>query len=555
MKFVKIDLLVNNIIFEEEIVMRHVIARKAIPLLLAMTTILLAACGTGSTSTTSQPSNTSAVSTDATSADPSSTAAAEQEPVTLTCFLNQTWYWTDKFEGIIPEAITAKTGVKLETTRAVDDKQLGLMIASGDLPDLIWTSSDLDRLSDENLSYSYTDLMAQYTPDWEVDKLRQTNAASYSKDGKIYFILNNFNTAEEWNQYPGTPMLPTLAFRSDIMAELGNPKMDTLDDYVKILGMVKEKYPDKIPLATSTDAGWRMMFFRCMMGIGNSNFIENTDGSVIYFVDHPKYKDYCAFVNNLYRKGYINADNFSLSDADTKPLFQNAKSFSFSGYTQGEMYRYGQMAQAVEPSATVMESKPLGSDGVYYSSGIGWSGLVITKKCPYPDKAIEMMQYLFTDEGQKLGEWGREGTEFTMGDDGYPKFSDEWLEAAASDKTLYGKYNPAFFFGTSGAVEATGRIAVLPEDYRAVYSTFKPLMQTCPWISYAEPKGDSDENTIYAKMKDLTYNNEVKVFLSATDEEFNKNFDEYMANAKQIGVEELEAYMTENVAKAKLLYE
>ena len=533
--------------------MRHVIVKRALPLLLAVVMVLLAACSTAGTGVSAQPSGTPAVSADAAGSSPAASAQAA-EPVTMTCFLNHTWYWTDKFEGIIPETITAKTGVKLDTTRAVDDKQLGLMIASGDLPDLVWTSSDLDRLSDPKLSYSYTDLMAKYTPDWKVDKLRETNAASYSKDGKIYFILNNFNTAEEWSQYPGTPMLPSLAYRSDIMEALGNPKMTTLDDFVNILGMVKEKYPDKIPLATSTDAGWRMMFFRCMMGIGNSNFIENTDGSVIYYVDHPKYKDYCAFVNNLYRKGYINADNFSLSDTDTKPLFQNAKSFAFSGFSQGEMYRYGQMAQAVEPGAKVLESKPLGTDGVYYSSGIGWSGLVITQKNKNPDKAIGMMQYLFTDEGQKLGEWGRKGIEFTMGDDGYPKFSDEWIAAAASDKTLYTKYNPAFFFGTSGAVEATGRIAVLPADYRAVYSTFKPLMKVCPWMAYAEPKGDSEENTIYTKMKDLTYNSEVKVFLSASDAEFTKNFDEYIANAKQIGVEKLQKYMTEHVAQAKALY-
>ena len=57
-------------------------------------------------------------------------ALAETE---LTVWLNHTWYPTDEFVGIIPDAIREKTGVTLDPTRAVDESQLGLMIASGDL--------------------------------------------------------------------------------------------------------------------------------------------------------------------------------------------------------------------------------------------------------------------------------------------------------------------------------------------------------------------------------------------------------------------------------------
>ena len=41
----------------------------------------------------------------------------------LTVWLNHTWYPTDEFVGIIPEAITAATGTTLTPTRALDDGQ------------------------------------------------------------------------------------------------------------------------------------------------------------------------------------------------------------------------------------------------------------------------------------------------------------------------------------------------------------------------------------------------------------------------------------------------
>lgn len=485
-------------------------------------------------------------------------AVAEQasaEPVVLTCFIDHDWYWTDKFEGIIPEAITEKTGVVLDITRAIDDKQLGLMIASGDLPDLVYTYFGKDRLSDPNLCYAYSDLIPQYVPEWEPDPIRVANAKAFSPDDKYYFIVNNFNTEEEWQSYPGTPMVPTLGYRADILEELGNPPMNTLEEFEAVLGMVKEKYPDKIPLSTSVNhISWRMMCFRVWMGIGNSQFVENEDGSISYFLNHPNYKEYCAFINSLYRKGYIEADNFSLTEADTRNYPQNALSFAHAFCSQGELYRFGEMAKAVEPNARIMESKPLDTKGQYYMSGLGWSGLAITKNCANPEAAIKFIAYLYTDEGQRLAQWGREGIEWTEGPDGFPIFNDEWMEASKDENVLYTKYNPAFYFGTSAAVEATGRIAVLPEDYRAVYNTFKPLLKVCPWITYAEPKGDSDEKVIYKKLEDMYQNSEVKVFLSSSEEEFEKNFEEYMANARQIGVDKLEAYMNENIGAARDFY-
>src|SRR5690606_14776655 len=65
----------------------------------------------------------------------------------LSLFIDASWYPVNEWKGPIAEKITEKTGVKLKVTVAADDKQLPLMISSGDLPDLVFTHSQIDRLS------------------------------------------------------------------------------------------------------------------------------------------------------------------------------------------------------------------------------------------------------------------------------------------------------------------------------------------------------------------------------------------------------------------------
>jgi putative aldouronate transport system substrate-binding protein len=118
-------------------------------------------------------------------------------------FIDMPWYWSDKFEGIIPQEITKRTGVTLDMTRAADDKQLGLMIASGSLPDLIYADDEsgcMSRLADSKFSYDYDTLMAKYAPDWKPGEQLLQVSRAVSADGKLYCVKSAFATAEEWKK-------------------------------------------------------------------------------------------------------------------------------------------------------------------------------------------------------------------------------------------------------------------------------------------------------------------------------------------------------------------
>ena len=54
---------------------------------------------------------------------------SDEGVVTLDWWTDFSWYYSDNWEGIIPEEITRATGVACEVTRAADSGQLNLMIA------------------------------------------------------------------------------------------------------------------------------------------------------------------------------------------------------------------------------------------------------------------------------------------------------------------------------------------------------------------------------------------------------------------------------------------
>ena len=107
--------------------------KKATAVLLSMVmAVTAAACGS-----TRQPQGGSSETGIADSQGTESAREENGQVPTLTMFVDETWWPYEKWEGAIPEEFEKRLGVNIEITRAADDNQLSLMVASGDMPDII----------------------------------------------------------------------------------------------------------------------------------------------------------------------------------------------------------------------------------------------------------------------------------------------------------------------------------------------------------------------------------------------------------------------------------
>lgn len=479
-----------------------------------------------------------------------------EEVTELDIFINMNWWPIDSWTGIIPEEIEARTGVKLNLTVAADTQQLGLMIASNELPDLIFTDQELNRLSSENFCYSYDELIEQYAPEFQADELRVNIARSLSEDGKYYTLLNCLGTNEEWEEAPaGAPGQACIYYRKDIYEAIGSPDMETTEDFMAVCAQVKEQYPEMIPFGLG--GYWKLQPISSWLGSSGGNTYQMLDdGSVVHYVSAPEYKEYMKYANTLAREGYISAEAYANeNEADSHQMAYNGECFAYTWYlSPSSLQTLNTESQNINPDAEWAVLEPLGGENAAYNTSKGWAGTFISKSCKNPEAAIKLVEFLFSEEGSRLSKWGREGIEYTLNEDGLPEFSEEWKETKADPTLMNQKYNQYFYFGVNGVYELLGDYMDMAEDDLASCTAYKEGYKNYPEIGIATPASSSDEGIIEAKLKEMLKSEEAKLIFSADDDEFEKNYENLMENAEKIGVNELNAYMTEKVAEIKAEY-
>lgn len=515
-------------------------------LLLSLVTVLmlslLSACGSNNAG--QKENNGSIPSTDVTE------ATANEKVKELSLFIDASWYPVNEWKGPIAEKITEKTGVKLKVTVAADDKQLPLMISSGDLPDLIFTYSQIDRLSDSKLSYPWNELIEQYAPDFVIDNTRI--AIHTMDDGNFYTVRNSFATQEEMAEHKyaiGSDGNPGIALREDILNELGNPSLNSVDDFVNVLGMVKDKYPDMIPLTMDKD--WIEQYFLQQFGVEAllDGWYER-DGAIDYAIKQPEMLDFFKFMNELYRNGYILAENFAYTNDQIDDEYAiSGKAFAHSHTVSVADSDNTKIKNNGASFSLKMLPSALSKDAKIVSTGLGFAGTFITKNNKDPEASIKLIEFLASDEGKKLTMFGIEGEHWTWNEEGYPNLnydpSDGDFVNGNGIKWWY-LYNDGVMEGLQGYVPGTQKTqALLQRKEITIYKPEIGLIQTQP---------DSEEKTIKTKIDEMIKNEKVKIYLASSEEEAIAKYESMLKTAEQIGLQKLVDWANETYQQKKDLF-
>lgn len=524
--------------------------KKLLALFLALCmTASLAACGGGSDTSSGTESGGSETSEAASQGETGSGEETSGETKTLSIFVNHTWWPVENFEGIVPEAMTEATGVVLDPTIAVDGNQLGVMIASGELPDIVWTQTLLDRMSDPGVSYSYEELIEEYGVDWELTAEQLQIARGYAADGKAYTVLDHLDSMDAWEETNAVPMVGAMTMRKDIYEALGSPALESLDDMYNVMGMVKEQYPDMVPLKLNEN--WNTEVFRDLVGMGAPKYIEQEDGSYVHYTMDPRYKDMMLWLNKCYRAGYIVPDDpFFVTGSTAIPDDQY---FFGCSCTQNGITSLNATLAAIDPSYQFCEMVPF-EESSFTTSDLGWSGAFISKNCEDPETAIKFIAWTFSPEGQALTQMGREGIDYTLDENGLPQFSEEWTEAV-NNGTHSEVFNAEWSIGRSEIIEAETRCATLDQELVGeADAVIKEKFDNYPWVEAARPVGESDEKIIEDKITETVLTYEQKIILAETEEAAEATYQEYVDICDQTGLDKVEQYVTEKIKETKPLY-
>jgi putative aldouronate transport system substrate-binding protein len=532
--------------------------KKVLLLALAFTLAALTGCGGGSSG--------------AQSAAPAGTSVSPLSPAnprTFTVLFNMAWWPTDEFTGIIPEEITRRTGVTLVPSVVVDEQQLGVLMASGELPDIIFTETMLSNLSNSEFCYDFGGLIEQYGLTGEVPQMNKAGTMAFSQEeGKYFALMSHFNTTEDWRELLdvgyGTPTTGALLYRRDLYEKMGSPRLETFDDMVSMINQAHRQFPELTDTAVFVNSGPSFSFIRMGLGMGQNEatFVED-NGKWVAYPHHRNYKQYLSIINQMYRAGSIPADNWAWDLMEEINIFYGGDAFAYFFGAQGNAQsatvaiREKGEEDGIEAlkTADVWEAPVIGDPDGYYGADLGFCGTFISKNCKDPAGALMFILWCFSEEGQRLTQLGREGHEYTI-ENGKFVFSKEWNDAYINGDTTE-IYNNWYYFGASRVLEAISRCAAIDESKTPNAPVIREHYGNKPWISYAIPKEGTEEAIVYNRIflrSGILRTAEIKCMHSMTDREFEANYQALQAQLDSYGIAELETYMDKAIRDAMVIY-
>lgn len=462
----------------------------------------------------------------------STAAAGTEDVVELSVFVDYDWFWMDSFGGRpVDDEITKQSGVKLNITKAADAQQLPIMIASGELPDIIYTSN-FGELNNETQCYEMGELLSRYTPAFK-PPMEQISSAM-DENGKYYYLINFWQGPEDWKDPHFLPGVGNSGFiyRQDIVEALGNPPMDTMEDLMKVLEMVKEKYPDMVPIAVGPEGRKYETFVnQSVVQPGVTDMVQQQDGSWKYFATTDAYRDGLQMMNEMAQKGFLDPNMFTLKYDQYIAEAQQGNIFMWmDDASNAALYKSALEAAGVEGAATVMKK------GSFFEkpepavdTAAGWTGVFVSKNCKNPESAAKFLEWASTDEAGKLVGWGVEGVHYTEDADGYPVLTPEIAEAWNKDydATVRETGIGAWFFGTRAWYESVRTYD--PESNKELtewLTAFKDTMIIRPECAALKPEPGTDTASTQVKLRELVLGYYPQIIFAKNQDEFNKLYEE-----------------------------
>lgn len=351
----------------------------------------------------------------------------------------------------IQEIIAKKTGVRVKETwltGQTDAEAIGTIIAGGEYPDFINGGDAMKALYDADALVAWDDYIDQYPnikemySDEEWDRFRQD-------DGHIYWANVFQNSYGEDKSTTHNDEAFWIQVR--VLEWAGYPKIETLDDYFKVLedyaaaNPTMEDGTSNIPYTILCE-DWR---YFCIENAGQ--FLDGypNDGSVIVDTDNMKIVDYNTTettkryfnkLNEEYNKGMIDPefatqtyDEYIAKLSTGAVLGMCDQWWDFANTVNDVFKQQGLDAKGCNYVPLGLTIDP-GMDQMWHTYGDTMnvsSGIAITTSCQDVDAAFRFMNDLLDQEIHDLRFWGVEGVDYQVDDNGlYYRTEEQRLQAS-----------------------------------------------------------------------------------------------------------------------------
>ncbi len=364
--------------------------------------------------------------------DSKSGTGSSLEPITFTMFSGDHAQAPSEDNPVIKK-IRELTGVTIEFEFLVGElaQKIGVIIASGDYPDFMNPSQSRAMAMEADvfipLDYmigKYPNLVKHYEPYY--GKLR---AASGIKN-QILLLDNYGRYYGDWR--PTYHNGPAFWLQKDVLADAGYPNPKTLDEYFTLIENYVKKYPKINGQPTIgfeiLSYDWRSFCLKNapqhLIGYPNDGdvFVDQKTLTADLYQNKEFAKTYYRKLNEIYHKGLITEETFTqnydqylakISTGRVLGMFDQ-----YWNFQSGERpIRY---EERYERTYVPLDITYDGYTGWYMEAPTfsGGNGMGITTACKNPERALQYIDTMLSEDMQKLLQWGIKGEHYQVDADG-----------------------------------------------------------------------------------------------------------------------------------------
>ncbi len=430
---------------------------------------------------------------------------------------------------------------------AAEEDNFNLMIATGDYCDIIasmdFYSTGLEGAVEEEIIMDLSDVLQESCPTYWSYLSSDVNTLmrAYTDSGYMPAICVLYpELGQESIGY---------VLRQDWLDEFGLEMPTTLAEMYEYLSAAYNQ-KGAIFEVVSTDGLLEAFGYGLNVSMGGFS-VE--DGEVIYGMTQDNFKVYLQFMNQLYTEGIISADFFVDSNSDLSSQARIDFGLGTNSLLSTSAANTTDVVSNITEDGFEMAVVPLLTVDGTEEGHLGPDTLTDIMKDTDPwcfsttigdiEPLLELVEYLYSDEGYLLTNYGVEGTTYTLDENGDP----QWTDLIINNEDGLSFFFASYIYATNAA---SGFFPYLNDMSRTyydfndnqwqVYEDLKSL-SACAYNYPAFATMTTDESAEYSSIEsDLSTYSETKILeFIVGSADIESEFDSFVETLYSMGLQDL----------------
>lgn len=424
--------------------------------------------------------------------------------------------------------------------------QFRMLVAADDIPDYVVSqqvpgSTDFTNLILDGQIIDMTDMLADYPA--LTQYLTTPTFEQMVIDGRWWCIPRYFDGVCPHG----------ITYRADWLEELHLEVPQTMDEFYEVLKAVVAADPDGTNTTGFTVEGIWWLNHESYAFTGAQGWSKNADGEYVQDYTLDGYKDYMKWLNKCYAEGLLDPDFVLGKPNGSQEKVMAGRAFAMNWNIDAGIFEKtydGLLANFPDAKLDVM-APPAGPAGQYQHANANdvLCCNIISADAEKPERIMELLEFLCSEEGSFLAQNGLEGVHYTMNGEEIVKneaeyeYDNEINEAIWADG-WHGIRGLFDYIYTKDLNPAAKYYDVLTPVWEMTHS----LTAIRPIFTY---QFTSENATDYGSAVNDTVNNWKIEFITGT-KDVDADWDQYMAELDEAGYnlikDDLNAWMAEHEA-------